>query len=192
MKLSISGGSWKITESESSEPGNQAFEITHPTVESEVKASVYDLLDSDSVEVSLSTQLPDGIPTNDRLEPVYGNLKQSHVWTETPGEYGLTAAIWKFNGTDGQPDSWKYLFHYGMEGHERAHYILIEATIDEFLDVRYYLKWNSPGSEDGVLMAWINDELVIDEHDVVWSQSGTKPEGVWVGGNFSRGATDPA
>ena len=41
-------------------------------------------------------------------------------------------------------------------------------------------------------MAWINDELVIDEHDVVWSQSGTKPEGVWVGGNFSRGATDPA
>ena len=34
-------------------------------------------------------------------------------------------------------------------------------------------------------MAWINDELVVEERDVVWSLSDSNPEGIWVGGHYS-------
>ncbi len=187
------GGSWQIVDGESDGAGNRVWEISYPDAESEAKASVYDLQGADSIEISFSTKLPDGIRTNDGLEPAYGNLKQSRVWTEQPGEHGVTAALWKHNATATSPESWEYLFYYGLEGEqERFHYLPIDAPVDKWLHVRYFMKWNTPGNADGVFMIWLNDELKIEEHDVTWTTTGTKPAGAWIGGNFSRQGTPPA
>lgn len=113
-------------------------------------------------------------------------MNQSRIWSGISGELGLASYLQYSQESADSAGAWEYLFTYGVEGENvRFHRIPVAAPISDYLEINYFVQWNSDGNEDGVFMAWINDELVVEERDVVWSLSDSNPEGIWVGGHYS-------
>ena len=184
------GGDWRIAEDDFQQDtlgnGNKSLEITFPNNESGAQAAINDLQDARSIDVGYSVRLPEGIATGSDPSNLFASVNQSRIWSGISGELGLASYLQYSQESADSAGAWEYLFTYGVEGENvRFHRIPVAAPISDYLEINYFVQWNSDGNEDGVFMAWINDELVVEERDVVWSLSDSNPEGIWVGGHYS-------
>lgn len=181
----------RISAGESFGRGDHAYQMTHEHEEESLLLQKWGF-ESETLGVEFAVRLPDGIPNETTLQP-WANLKNFHVWTTSEREVpiGLISSFNKHNAArpDGT-DLWQYntYSHYD----DRAWHVEIEPPIDEWLHVRYFMRWNQPGTADGQLMIWLNNELVVEADDVEWL--GTEEDfldGVRIGGNLSLGGEKP-
>ena len=166
--------------------GNNVFEITYEQDEFDRKIEwIGDPFDS--IEVSYQTRIPDGIDTSQNSRH-WAELKQFRVF-EGSGNLGevFTTVIQKYDAQfeNQGVDRWEvvHLFSNDVEPIR----IPLESPT-EWLDLRYFMQWNTPGNSDGVLMIWHDNQLVYENQAVDWfDNESLRPDGFWIGGNYSGG-----
>ena len=104
----------------------------------------------------------------------------------------ITSAVQKYAaGFEGRSEDEYQLVHFVGENFTPIR-TDISSSFDEWIHVRYYMEWNTPGESDGVLMIWQNDELTFEDRNFEWfSETELRPNGWWIGGNYSGGGHDP-
>ena len=144
----------------------------------------------DSIEVRFRSRLPIGIPIGENSRP-WVDLKQFRVFEDT-GQLGdvFTTVIDKYDEAfENQGfEHWEIVHLYTPN--VIAERITLEPPYERWIEFRYYMKWNSPGQSDGVLMIWHDDNLVFDNQQLEWfaADKQLRPTGLWIGGNYSGGA----
>ena len=167
--------------------GNNVLEIVYERDEFQRDISWSTEEGFDSIEVAYSTRLPEGFDTSQNPRH-WAELKLFRVYEGT-GNLGeiFTTVLQKYDSE---------FENQGVDRYELVHLFSndvqpIRFALDspeQWLDLRYFMEWNTQGNSDGTLMIWHDNELVYENHEIEWFDHDTlKPTGLWVGGNFSGG-----
>ena len=116
------------------------------------------------------------------------NLKQVRLFHAEGGSYqgSFTASLWS------NPPEILSIFYGGMDNDGRdAVYSPFTVPAGQWFKTALYIKYNTPGQNNGLYRLWRDDKLVVSYDDIVWRTNNEGANGLWVGGNYSGGGIDP-
>ncbi|MEM1228716.1 MAG: PA14 domain-containing protein [Planctomycetota bacterium] len=172
-------------------PGEFAFESVFERTETQTLLGTR-FGEVDSVEISFSFRLPDGVPLRMLPEHSFVGLKLSRLIAPegSPSSHNMQNELSVYQNDDG---SQRYEIMFFAEQNKTAEFVQVELVPSEWTTVRYQVFFNEPGQSDGRLKAWINGEQVVDQEGMTWAQTKDhRPINFWVGGNISFSGVDPA
>ena len=188
------GSSARLISGYSAGAGNRAFAITYARDESEAKLQKYNLANYDALEVEFATRLPDGIPVENTGNGFAG-LKLSRLFRSSgnPGGNQLQVQLDYLRANYDYPGSPPtYSVSFFLPNGEKVLRVPISFSRDSWFHIRYLAKMNTPGQANGELTVWLNGVQAGKLTGMNYSKTvADRPDGMWVGGNFSYHGVNP-
>ena len=173
--------------------GSQAYQITYAADEFAADLTK-DILQVNSLDVSFASKLPDGIPIAEAGRG-FASLMLSRLFRDsgTPATSGIRLDLTYVRaGADGIGSAQRYEMTYFLVHSDRVFRVPVAITPDAWFQTRYFVKFNTPGHNDGVFMAWHNGQLVVNAVDIVFSDTiNTRADSLAIGGGFYYRGTNP-
>ena len=188
------GSSALVVNGLSHDTGQSAYAITYARDEYGANLEKYFAQQYDALDVEFSTRLPDGIPV-DNTGIGYAGLKLSRVTRTSglPSNHNLQIQLdylrEGYNGPNSEADYSVYFYH---EHDDQLLRVPLNFSTDQWFRIRYLAKMNTPGQSDGALTVWLDGVQSGHLSGLTYSDSiADRPDGMWVGGNFSYHGVDP-
>lgn len=154
--------------------GNYSFRIYYQRDEDASALNIYGLT-FDELYVRFWQMYPTGFYQR--------NLKQSNVFHSAGGSYegSIIHSLW------GPSPTMQTTFYIEDE----AIWVDFPVPPGEWFEIAYYIKYNTPGKNDGIYRLWRNKKLIYERNNVIYRTINRGADSIWIGGNYSGAGVNP-